>query len=125
MARSPLHQLAAEAKASKWEASFAWHWRLRGGPELATQQRLVSNRQFRFDFSHEPSRVAIELDGGTFGGKSGHNTGAGIESGYEKANAAQRAGWCVLRYGSKRMKRDMAGIVDEVLAVIRERETGR
>lgn len=106
---------------SKWEQSFAWHWRLRGGPELATQQRLVPNRQFRFDFAHVPSRVAVELDGGTFGRKSGHNTGQGIEDGYEKANAAQRLGWCVLRYGAKRMQRDMIGIVDEVLAVIRER----
>lgn len=109
------------AAQSKWEASFAWHWRLRGGPELATQSRLVPNRLFRFDFSHERARVAIELDGGTFGGRSGHNTGAGIETGYEKANAAQRLGWCVLRFGSKRMQRDMIGIVDEVLAVIRER----
>jgi very-short-patch-repair endonuclease len=109
------------AAPSKWEASFAWHWRLRQGPELATQSRLVPNRLFRFDFSHERSRVAIELDGGTFGGKSGHNTGTGIESGYEKCNAASRAGWCVLRFGSKRMQRDMIGIVDEVLAVIRER----
>jgi len=106
---------------SKWEASFAWHWRLRGGPELTTQQRLVPNRQFRFDFAHVQSRVAVELDGGTFGRKSGHNTGKGIEDGYEKANAAQRLGWCVLRYGAKRMGKDMVGIVDEVLAVIRER----
>ena len=113
------------AAPSKWEASFAWHWRIMGGPELATQQRLVPNRQFRFDFSHEPSRVAIELDGGTFGKKSRHNSGTGIEGGYEKANAAQRAGWCVLRYGADRMKRDMAGIVDEVLEVIREREMTR
>jgi very-short-patch-repair endonuclease len=108
--------------ASKWEQSFAWHWRLRGGPELATQQRLVPNRQFRFDYSHEQSKVAIELDGGTFGKKSGHNSGAGIEGGYEKCNAASRAGWCVLRFGAKRMGKDMLGIVDEVLAVIRERD---
>ncbi len=88
---------------------------------MVTQQRLVPNRRFRFDFSHTQSRVAVELDGGTFGGKSGHNTGQGIEDGYEKANAAQRLGWCVLRYGAKRMQRDMIGIVGEVLAVIRER----
>ena len=112
------------AAPSKWEQSFAWHWRLRQGPELAAQSRLVPNRDFRFDFAHERSRVAVELDGGTFGGKSGHNTGLGIERGYEKANAAQRAGWCVLRFGAKRMQRDMIGIVDEVLAVIREREAG-
>ena len=61
-----------------------------GGPELATQQRLVPESPILFDFSHEPSRVAIELDGGTFGKKSRHNSGAGIEGGYEKANAAQR-----------------------------------
>lgn len=121
MARGPLRQLAAEAKASKWERLFAFHWTAMGGPGLQRQAKLVDGRQFRFDFSHERSRVAVELDGGTFGGKSGHNTGLGIERGYEKANAAQRAGWCVLRYGAKRMQRDMIGIVDEVLAVIRER----
>lgn len=109
------------AAPSKWESSFAWHWRLRGGPGLATQSRLVPNRLFRFDFSHERTKVAVELDGGTFGGKSRHNSGTGIEAAYEKANAAQRLGWCVLRYGSKRMGRDMIGIVDEVLAVIKER----
>lgn len=112
------------AAPSKWETSFAWHWRILGGPELATQQRLVPNRLFRFDFSHERSRVAIELDGGTFGKKSRHNSGTGIEIAYEKCNAAARAGWCVLRFGAKRMQRDMIGIVDEVLAVIREREAG-
>lgn len=116
-----LAQLAREAAAEKWERLFAFHWADRGGPELAAQQRLVPNRDFRFDFAHAASRTAVELDGGTFGGRSRHNSGAGIEAAYEKANAAQRLGWCVLRYGSKRMGKDMIGIVDEVLAIIRER----
>jgi hypothetical protein len=122
MAKMTALQLEAyRAKAKKWQDSFAWYWRHAGGPAIATESRIVSNRQFRFDFSHEQSKVVIDLDGGTFGGKSGHNSGMGIESGYEKCNAASRAGWCVLRFGTKRMEKDMAGIVDEVLAVIRER----
>jgi len=116
-----LSQLAREASAEKWERLFVFHWAAMAGPELQRQTKLVEGRDFRFDFAHAASRVAVELDGGTFGGKSGHNTGLGIERGYEKANAAQRAGWCVLRYGGKRMQRDMIGIVDEVLAIIRER----
>lgn len=122
MAKMTELQLEAyRAKARKWQDSFAWYWRIRGGPALDAESRIVPNRLFRFDFSHERSRVAIELDGGTFGGRSGHNTGVAIENGYEKCNAAAREGWCVLRYGSKRMQKDMTGIVDEVLAIVRER----
>lgn len=108
------------AKPSKWEASFAWHWRLLRGPELAQQTRCVPNRQFRFDFAHLESKVAVELNGGTMS-RGRHVRGLAIEDEYEKHNAAQRAGWIVLTFGTKRMQRDMAGIVDEVRAAIEER----
>ena len=105
---------------SKWEASFAWHWRLLGGPQIDEQAFLVPGEAWRFDFAHEPSRTAVELNGGTMSGGR-HNRGPALETEYRKHNAAQSLGWVVLTYGTKRMERDMVGIVEEVMAVVRRR----
>ncbi len=55
-------------------------------------------RKWRFDFAHEGYRIAVELQGGIFGKKSGHNSGVGIRNGMEKLNEAQRLGWRVFQF---------------------------
>lgn len=80
-------------------------------------------RQWRFDLAWPLRKLAVEIEGGTFGRsvechrcgvkvvrrlKSGklmqvreggaHNTGKGMREDMEKYNAAAHAGWAVLRY---------------------------
>jgi len=55
-------------------------------------------RRWRFDYANEALRIAVELQGGIFGKKSGHNSGVGIRNGMEKLNEAQRHGWVVYQF---------------------------
>ena len=69
-------------KMQGWEREYYFH------PE----------RKWRFDYAHEGYRIAVELQGGIFGKKSGHNSGVGIRNGMEKLNEAQRLGWKVYQF---------------------------
>ena len=63
---------------------------------LAREVRLIPTRRFRFDFVHPESRVAIEIQGGTYSRrKLGHNSGSGIRRDYEKSFLVQIEGWNV------------------------------
>jgi len=110
----------ARAAREKFERSFAAHWRLLDTEiELEPQAILVPGRQFRFDFAHCESKVAVELDGGLYV-NGGHSRGASIEESYVKLREDAKLGWCVLKYGTKQMSR-MDSVAIEVLDVIRER----
>lgn len=116
-----MRKIARQVEHGKFEASFDWHWKqLAGAPKLARQSMLVPDRQFRFDFSHADAMVAVELDGGLFM-NGGHSRGVAVESQYEKCNAAAALGWCVLKFGTKRLTSEMHLVVEEVLAVIQTR----
>lgn len=69
------------------------------------------SRKWRFDFADEANKVAVEMEGGTFGywlrlknGKrvwrrqGDHNTGTGYKEDTHKYNSAVCLGWRVLRY---------------------------
>lgn len=59
-------------------------------------------REWRFDYCWPTFKVAYEYEGGTFSrGRSGHNSGAGIERDCEKYNRAQVLGWLVIRGTAK------------------------
>ena len=119
---TPLQLEIRRTLAAKWERQFEFHWQRLEGPKprLVRQAKIIPDRQFAFDFVFPDALVAVDLDGGTFGNRSGHNSGAGIERGYEKCNLAAAIGWCVLRFGTKRMAR-MDLVVREVLDVVRAR----
>ena len=104
------------AAPSKWEQSFAWHWRLRQGPELAAQSRLVPNRDFRFDFAHERTKVAIEIEGGTWA-RGAHSRGRGYAEDCEKYNAAAALGWTVFRLTSDMLTRTHLELVMDAIRV--------
>jgi hypothetical protein len=55
--------------------------------------------RFRFDFYHPQSKVAIEINGGTWG-KSGHSSGRGLQRDYIKLNLAISEGWVVFQLSS-------------------------
>lgn len=80
--------------ASDLEARFAQLWvALFPTVDLYTEYQF-SKRKFRFDFCCPASKVAIEIQGGTWS-TGGHSTGKGIASDYEKINLAQYLGWQV------------------------------
>lgn len=61
--------------------------------KLQREKKLFSNRRHRGDFVHMPSMVIIEIQGGVWGKKSGHNSGTGILKDYEKMCLAQASGY--------------------------------
>lgn len=84
---------------SALEEKFALHLRAHGmDHHFRREYRFHPSRQWRFDFACPARKIAIELQGGIFGKKSGHNTGVGIRNDMEKGNEAQRLGWRVFHF---------------------------
>ena len=63
------------------------------------EYRFHPVRKWRFDFAFPEQKVAVEIEGGTFGKcKSRHTTGTGYEKDCEKYNTAILNGWRVFRF---------------------------
>jgi hypothetical protein len=100
---------------SDLEAAFDTLWRQIGGPDLVPEYEFDPVRQWRFDRAHLYARIAIEIDGGTWGvvnPKTGkrmpgrHTTGKGYRDDCIKVNAAQLRGWFVFRLTSDMLRDD-------------------
>lgn len=113
MTTSRRRRIAPARKARRPQASmsagFALYWALvHKGVPLEAEYHFCRPRKFRFDFAHIASRVAIELDGGTWiGGR--HTTGAGHERDAEKFNLAASRGWVVFRLTPAMLRAGAAG----------------
>jgi very-short-patch-repair endonuclease len=81
---------------SPLEWKFALCWQAVHGPDLVHEYRFNPDRRWRFDFAHPASKVAIEIEGGTWVAGS-HGRGARYGTDCEKYNAALLAGWQVFR----------------------------
>lgn len=92
---------------SKHEDLFAFQLKCNGITDFETQHRFHKVRRWTFDFSF-PGKIAVEIDGGIWGKKSGHNTGTGILLKIEKMNAAQRLGWKVYTFSGDQVKNGQA-----------------
>lgn len=113
---------AKQPKVSKLEAQFIALWNSISSIPLVAEHKFHPARKWRFDFADLPSKIAIEIEGGTYARskqsktteyKSGgthvihtetdnrtggrHNTGKGFEDDCEKYNAAAMLGWRVIR----------------------------
>lgn len=97
--KTELQRLKAKAKREKFENQFMFLWNVLNGPLLVPEYQFVIDRKWRFDFAHVPTKVAIEIEGGTWSGGR-HTRGAGYAKDCEKYNEAAKLGWCVLRYTS-------------------------
>lgn len=95
------------------EFLFADTW-LRLYPEidLHTQHRFAHPKRYRFDFAHLPTKVAIEIQGGTWVPGLGHSSGAGIRRDMAKAQLAASLGWVVVPLAS-----DQAGDPEKLAAI--------
>lgn len=99
---------------SELEALFDGTWRLLGYPDVWTPEyRFAPPRRFRFDRAHPPSRVAVELDGGTWTGGR-HTRGAGYERDCVKANLASANGWRVWHLTGDMLRTDPAGHLEPI-----------
>lgn len=111
----------------KWDALWA-----AAGHEPLTKEHRFSTRRFRFDRCDIASKVAVELEGGTWGTgkpcpmckqrKAGrHTRGKGFEDDCVKYSLAAISGWAVLRFTTTQIKKHGAECVAMVHAAISER----
>ena len=107
-------------------------------PEPVAEHRFHPTRKWRFDFAYPEIKLAIELEGGTFGvtcpqckGRGcpachngrvmgRHSRGEGFEKDCEKYNAAAALGWRVLRFTGGMLKENPAACIDQVKALLNE-----
>jgi very-short-patch-repair endonuclease len=82
--------------ASHLEKKFSLFWKALGGPELKPEVKVLPTRRWRFDFAHETTRIAFEIEGGVWTGGR-HTRGSGYSKDCEKYNEAALAGWTVFR----------------------------
>lgn len=103
---------------SAFERLFDMH--LKAHKIAGFERELVFHpeRKWRFDFANTEHRIAVEIDGGIFGKKSGHNTGSGILRKMEKMNEAQRLGWRVFSFSTGQVSTGEA--VNYLLEVLKE-----
>jgi very-short-patch-repair endonuclease len=64
--------------------------------DLFTEEKLIPKRNFRFDYVHKESKVAIEINGQIWV-KGGHSSGKGLLRDYEKLNLVQSLGYTVFQ----------------------------
>lgn len=112
------------------EASDTFHnlWIKYGPKKLAVFQReyrFCPDRRWRFDFAHELSKVAVEIEGITWYGNrlSRHQNHRGYTNDLEKYNRAVELKWAVLRYTQRGLKEKPIQIIQQVTAVILGRLT--
>jgi hypothetical protein len=68
-----------------------------GLPTPQTEYRFAPPRRWRFDYCWPDRLIALEQEGGVWT-RGRHSRGAGMVNDMEKYNAAQLAGWVVLRF---------------------------
>ena len=86
------------------------------------EYRFHPTRKWRLDFAYVEKKIGIELQGGIFGRKSGHNTGVGIRNGMGKLNEAQRLGWRVFYFYVDDVKSGKA--INFIIEILREYKRG-
>jgi very-short-patch-repair endonuclease len=102
-------------KESALSVKFRRLWAELGGPELMPELRFHPTRKWRFDFAHEGSMTAVEIDGAVWS-RGRHTRGAGFIKDREKGNMATSMGWRVFHLATGMITREN---VAQILGVIR------
>lgn len=83
---------------SKLEETLAMQLRAHGIVGWEREYRFLKRRRYRYDFAWPKARLAVELQGGIWMRRGGHNTAAGITRDCQKMNYSTLAGWRVLLF---------------------------
>ena len=110
---------AKRKPASDREREFIINWANLGGPRLEAQFQFHPTRRWKFDWAHLESRVAIEIQGGTWLHKSRHVSGTGYWGDRIKMNAALRLDWKVFELTSQDISDER--VLNEIKAEIEAR----
>lgn len=70
----------------------------KGVPRPEQEYVFHPTRKYRFDLAWKKEKVALEVHGAVFQ-KGGHNSPAGTQRDWEKANEGQLLGWIVIQVG--------------------------
>ncbi len=87
---------------SDLENMFAFQLKTAGIP-FEQQVKFSGDRKFLADFFFRDAKLIVEINGGVWMQKSGHNTAKGIQRDYEKSNEAQLLGYTYLQYTKKEL----------------------
>ena len=77
-------------------------------PEPQTEYRFAPPRRWRFDFCWPAHKLAAEIEGGVWLGKSRHTTGAGFTADAIKYAEALCLGYRVLRVTTQQVENGQA-----------------
>ena len=121
--RRPAKAKAARPVIDKAEAFKAMIERvapdlLKGSERECSFAREIG-RRWRFDMAWPRHRIAAEIHGGVWA-QGRHTRGAGFIADREKMNAAVLLGWRVLEYPAEQIKKNPAGMIDDVRSLIAE-----
>lgn len=118
---SEVKQAAKQKQRDGLEDQFLAHWTMIAKPlgllDPKRQYKFRTGRRWAFDLAWPSIKLAVEIDGGAFMGRSGHNTAKGQYLDHEKGNAAVEDGWRVLRFNTIAMK-DTEAVVEFVIGVM-------
>jgi len=105
--------LPVKWKRSVLEKEFERQLREAAFPKWEEEHKFHPTRKWRMDFAWPKSKVACEIQGGTWRGGR-HTRGAGFEGDCDKFNSALLMGWKVYKFTSRMVKSGAA------LAVMKE-----
>jgi hypothetical protein len=92
---------------SKLEETLLLHIKAMKLPMPVVEYKFHDTRRWRFDFAWPDSKLAVEVEGGTWG-KSRHTTGKGFEADCLKYDEAMRLGWNIYRCSGDMVKNGRA-----------------
>jgi hypothetical protein len=101
-------------KQSNPEAKFAFMYRLTGGAALKPEYVFDEVRNWRFDFAHPDTKIAVEIDGGIWS-NGRHVRGQGYSEDCIKLNKATAAGWRIFRFPAHALSLDDARMVADAI----------
>ena len=80
------------------------------------EYKFHSKRRWRLDFAWIDQKIGVEVEGGIWLPRSGHNTGVGISRDVEKGNSLTLLGWKLIRVTGKMIKSGEAlNIIESIL----------
>ena len=82
------------------------------------EYKFHSKRRWRLDFAWIDQKIGVEVEGGIWLPRSGHNTGVGISRDVEKGNALTLLGWKLIRVTGKMIKNGEAlNVIESIFQV--------